>query len=179
MEITLRELSLTDLDVTYKWHSDSNLSDLILSYPPPISKENERKWLINIVSKETKNKVVFGICETKTNLLIGLIQIHNIDQTHKCAYLGMFIADNNFRGKGYGAKALLQTLEYAFNTLKLNKLILEVAEYNSSAFNFYVKHGFYSENSEIIKISRRGLQVGIKLLTLDKKSFSKRQIYTS
>lgn len=142
MSIHLRELTVADFPHTYRWHSDPQLSEQILSYPPPIEPERERQWLKDVVEKRDSHRVVFGIEDSESQLLLGIIQVHNIDPVDQSAFVGLFLGDKEHRGRGLGSEALKKTVHYVFVDLHLAQIHLEVAVENKSAIAFYKRFGF-------------------------------------
>lgn len=167
MKARLRELTLEDIELTHKWHNDEKLSDLILSYPPPISLENEKIWLAKVVDKQFQHRIVRGIETQPEGNLIGIVQLHEIDTVKRQAFLGLFIGESEFQSKGYGGFALKMMLQHAFNVLHLSTVFLEVAEGNSNATQFYMKNGFEILPETLIKV-RRGKEVLVRIMKLKK-----------
>ena len=54
----------------------------------------------------------------------------------------LFIGDENNRSKGYGKEILKLLLDYGFNYLNLNNIMLTVKSFNERAINCYQKVGF-------------------------------------
>jgi len=142
MSIQLRDLTLADFPHTYRWHSDPQLSEQILSYPPPIEPERERQWLKDIVEKRDSRRVVFGIEDSESHLLLGIVQVHNIDHVDQSAFVGLFLGDKEHRRRGLGSEALRKIIHYVFVNLQLAQIHLEVAIENESAIAFYRRFGF-------------------------------------
>ena len=61
---------------------------------------------------------------------------------------GIFIGEKSFWGQGYGQEATRLTLDYGFNLLNLNSIMLGVMAFNERALRTYEKVGF-------MKIGRR------------------------
>ena len=59
--------------------------------------------------------------------------------------MGIIIGETDEQGKGYGKEVMELIIDYAFNTLNLNKVIVEVVEYNKRALEVYKKLGFIEE----------------------------------
>lgn len=72
---------------------------------------------------------------------IGVIDFTDIDMERKNAFFGIY-ANPFFKRSGVGRKLLSILIEYAKNTLKLDKLKLEVLETNTKAIALYKKFGF-------------------------------------
>jgi len=81
-------------------------------------------------------------CCSTGDQLIGSISIHNIDHLNRNAFLGIFIGDEEHRGKGYGAEAVRLLLEYSFKSLNLHNIMLTVHADNFAAIACYKKFGF-------------------------------------
>jgi RimJ/RimL family protein N-acetyltransferase len=56
--------------------------------------------------------------------------------------VGIFIGEKSYWNRGYGEEALRLLMDYAFNLLNLNNLMLNVYAFNSRAINCYKKIGF-------------------------------------
>jgi RimJ/RimL family protein N-acetyltransferase len=94
---------------------------------------------------EGKGNQGFVIADKETKNYIGQIDLINIDWKNRVAKMGIVIGDPQNRGKGYGTEAvgLLQT--FVFERLNLNKLELDVHDYNLNAYRCYLKCGFVEE----------------------------------
>ena len=66
----------------------------------------------------------------------------NIDHINRKAMIGIAIGDKTFWNKGYGTGAMRLLLDYAFNLLNLNSIMLGVYAYNEWAIKCYEKVGF-------------------------------------
>jgi RimJ/RimL family protein N-acetyltransferase len=65
-----------------------------------------------------------------------------MDQVNRTAECGMFIGNKEYWDKGYGEEAANLLLDYAFNILNLNSLMLRVYSFNRRAIRYYEKCGF-------------------------------------
>jgi RimJ/RimL family protein N-acetyltransferase len=68
-----------------------------------------------------------------------LFDINHID---RCAMMGIGIGEKNYWGKGYGQEALNLILDYGFNLLNLNNIMLGTFEFNQRSISAYKKVGF-------------------------------------
>jgi len=139
--IFLRPLVVEDANVSYKWRNNPDVWKYTLFNPKePVTLDVEISWLKNALSKPDEKR--FAICLTKNGQYIGNVQLIKIlDQT---AEFHIFIGDSDYWGKGIGEKATKHVLDYAFLTLKLNKVSLDVHTENTSAIKIYSKNGFSS-----------------------------------
>ena len=89
--------------------------------------------------------VLFTISRSSDQRLLGTIGLHEIDRHIRLARLGMLIFRSADRGHGYGNEATKLTLDFAFNYLGLNKVIINLFETNTRAQEHYLKLGFEVE----------------------------------
>ena len=142
--IALRALTKADIEKTLKWHNQKDVRDLYLGHPFPINQEIEEIWYNKILTSNYP-VTVFGIELIENNTLIGLTFLKNINNINRSAEFAIYIGDINSRGKGYPKEATLETLEFAFLNLGLNRIYLKVLEKNNVAYNLYKKVGFKKE----------------------------------
>ena len=76
---------------------------------------------------------------------IGNLGFHKIDRAHRKADVGIVIGEPTLWSKGYGTEAMHVALRYAFDVLGLNKVSLDVLEYNTRAIRTYERLGFQRE----------------------------------
>jgi RimJ/RimL family protein N-acetyltransferase len=65
-----------------------------------------------------------------------------VDSVNRHAMLGIFIGEEAYRGRGYGPEAIRLLLDYGFNLLNLNSVMLGVMSFNQRAVRCYEKVGF-------------------------------------
>nr|WP_084407182.1 GNAT family N-acetyltransferase [Pedobacter panaciterrae] len=142
--IFLRPLVLEDAKTSYKWRNNPDVWKFTFFNPKaPITLNAEVEWLEKVLDKKDQKR--FAICLTKNEKYIGNVQLINIlDQT---AEFHLFIGNPEYWGKGIGEKAAKHILDYAFFTLKLNKVRLDVHKENKSAIKIYERHGFFYVSS--------------------------------
>jgi RimJ/RimL family protein N-acetyltransferase len=59
--------------------------------------------------------------------------------------VGIFISDRRYLGKGYGTDALNALVDFGFGELRLERIELEVYDYNLRAIRSYEKAGFRTD----------------------------------
>jgi RimJ/RimL family protein N-acetyltransferase len=72
------------------------------------------------------------------------------------AGVGIGIGEREYWGKGYSTDMMRVILRYAFTELNLNRVTLNVFEYNPRAVRSYEKAGFVVEGRERKAIHRDG-----------------------
>lgn len=77
--------------------------------------------------------------------IIGESVINEIDLTLRCANFRIALFHASERGKGIGTWVTEWTRDFAFETLKLHRLALDVYSFNPQAEKTYLKAGFRRE----------------------------------
>ncbi|GJM72928.1 hypothetical protein HMSSN036_51440 [Paenibacillus macerans] len=87
----------------------------------------------------------FVIAEKDTLEYIGQIDLHKIDWQNRSAVLGIVIGRKELLGQGYGREAIELMKRFVFERLNLNRLELEVLDFNERAYRCYLGCGFKEE----------------------------------
>ncbi|MCC5894414.1 MAG: GNAT family N-acetyltransferase [Alkalibacterium sp.] len=78
---------------------------------------------------------------------IGYTNLHFINPRHRTAVLAIMLDPDN-QGKGYAEDVVRRIIDYGFNQLNLNKITLDVVDFNEKAVNIYEKVGFEIEGKK-------------------------------
>lgn len=143
--IFLREYSRDDLKFMRQWCNDpeivDNLSDVFLF---PHTENGTEQYLNSILEGKTEQKG-FVIADKVTKEYIGQIDLFKIDWKNRSTELGIVIGIKKYLGNGYGTEAIKLLQNFVFNKLNLNRLQLEVHDFNERAYKCYIKCGFTEE----------------------------------
>ncbi|MHA2289133.1 MAG: GNAT family N-acetyltransferase [Promethearchaeota archaeon] len=143
--IKFAPLDRKHIDLFLKWFNDPEITQYLLMYKP-ITRDWEEVWFDALKQKE--DMVHFSILlldQEDPEKIIGNCAIHNIDNKNRSCTCGITIGEKNYQNKGYGTEAMEMLVEYAFNTLNMNRMELSVWEFNTRAFKAYQKVGFVEE----------------------------------
>ena len=137
--IFLRPLVIADAMTSFQWRNNPEVWKFTPFRPSaPITAEMETKWLSEILLREDQKR--FAICLSETKRYVGNVQLINI--ADGVGEFHLFIAEMDCWGKGIGSQATALILDYGFNTLHLDKILLDVNPENSGAVAVYKKLGF-------------------------------------
>ena len=131
-----------DLELLYEW--ENNASNWVISNTiTPFSKFTLKRYLKN----SHKNIYETGqlrlmIDQFEEKVTIGTIDIFDFDLFHKRAGIGILIADEAYRRKGYGSMSLNCLIEYCFNKLQLHQLYCNILGNNFESIELFKKQGF-------------------------------------
>ena len=137
--IYLSPVSVEDAEKYVEWFCDFKTTDGIGKSSSIMTVESEREWLENTLKNNDLN---FAIVDLENDELIGNCGIMNINHINRSAEVGIFIGDEENRNKGYGAETLQLLLDYGFNYLNMNNIMLNVKSFNERAIACYKKVGF-------------------------------------
>jgi diamine N-acetyltransferase len=73
---------------------------------------------------------------------IGTIDIFKFDPFHKRAGIGILIANEDYRKKGYATMSLECLIAYCFKTLHLHQLYANIISANTDSIDLFTKQGF-------------------------------------
>jgi diamine N-acetyltransferase len=141
-EISLRALEPEDLELLYNW--ENNVSYWVISSTVvPFSKFTLKRYLENshrnIYETGQLRLMIDHIPDNKT---IGTIDIFDFDPFHKRAGVGILIANEDYRRKGFASMALKCLIDYCFSTLQLHQLYCNILTNNCESMDLFKKTGF-------------------------------------
>jgi diamine N-acetyltransferase len=141
-DIKLRALEPEDLELLYEWENNdeywiiSNTISPFSRYTLKLYIENSHKTLY----ETGQLRLMIDLVPEK--ITIGTIDIFDFDSYHKRAGIGILIADEKYRHKGYATMALQSLIDYCFNTLQLHQLFCNIIENNTESLELFKKIGF-------------------------------------
>ena len=137
MNVIIRPLRESDAYISYRWRNDKDVFALTtVVYNNDITLEMELNWIMRVISNSNEHRCAIEV----DGHYVGNIYLTGIDS--KLAEYHIFIGDKSYWGRGVATEASKQILEYAFETLKLSKVYLEVRTENKNAIHLYNKLGF-------------------------------------
>jgi RimJ/RimL family protein N-acetyltransferase len=143
--IILREYRREDLVSMREWCNDPEitqyLSDAFL-YPHTL---NGTETYLNTMLEGASEQKGFVIADRLTELYIGQIDLFHIDWKNRFAEMGMVIGSAELHNQGIGSAAIRLLQRFVFEELNLNRLQLEVHDFNTRAIRCYTKCGFREE----------------------------------
>jgi RimJ/RimL family protein N-acetyltransferase len=143
-KIKLRALTASDIEKTFLWHNQEDISDLYSGHPFPVNIEMETKWYEKIL-KSNFPMTIFGIEVIESNNLIGITVLRDINMIYRSAEFAFYIGDQSERGKGYSKEALILTLRFAFLKLGLQRIYVKILEENVQTIKIHERIGFKRE----------------------------------
>lgn len=138
-DVVLREFSEEDIPLKIEWINNPQ-NNKYLHYDIPLQLDKTQSWF---QKRDTSKRVDCMI--VYAGHAVGVIGLLSIDRTNSKAEYYITIGDTGFKGKGIATKATKAILAYAFQTLGLHKVYLNVDADNQIARHLYEKCGFVQE----------------------------------
>ncbi len=153
--VWLRPSERTDIPTFVRWFNDAGTTRF-LKARAPMGLAGEEKWFERMLERQGKDAYHFVICLLKDDRAIGSIGFHDINQVDGNAAVGIMIGEPELWGQGLGTDAMDALLGFGFGELRLERIWLEVYDYNARARRSYEKCGFVHEGTLRRAIYRRG-----------------------
>ena len=140
--IRLRALEPEDLELLYTWENNETFW-VYSNTVSPFSRFTLKRYIENshknIYETGQLRLMIDHIEDKKT---IGTIDLFEFDPFHKRAGIGILIADETYRRKGFAAMSLKCLIQYCFKTLQLHQLYCNILANNTVSIELFKKHGF-------------------------------------
>lgn len=143
----------SDLSIIDGWQKDGEYKRLLddslaLLQPLKVSRE--------YFENHQKDSYFFSIQTRKECKLIGFLELDGFNWLARDAWVGIGIGERDYQGRGYGTDAMRLALRFGFMELNLNRISLNVFEYNQRGIRCYEKAGFKLEGRERDSLERDG-----------------------
>ena len=143
--IMLREYRAEDIRAIRSWVNDAETTRYLSTRFWPAQTSVDSEEFLSRMLQSSHNAYNFVIADAKDERYIGQLDLFRLDWRLRLGELGMVIADQSERGHGIGPEALRLLQTFAFRTLGLERLELEVHMDNAPALACYRKAGFTLE----------------------------------
>ena len=136
--VGLRALEIDDLEYLKNWRNNPEFRKNFREFRE-LSQRDQIKWL-EYLEKTPKINFMFSIIDLDSNKLIGACGLLYTDWVAKFSDFSFYIGDNNEYCKGKRSEeAVRLLLDYGFNYLNLNKVWMELYEYDNLKIDFFTK----------------------------------------
>ncbi len=140
--VVLRPITDADTDHIVAWRNTPSVMNNFI-FRQKFTPEMHRHWL---ATKVATGQVVQYIIEDKADRRpVGSVYYRDIDPANHSAEYGIFIGEQDARGKGFGTETARLFTEFGFSTLGLHRISLRLLAENLPARRSYEKAGFAEE----------------------------------
>ena len=143
--LTLRQLSVDDQQNIFALRSDKEINKY-LGRQPSKTIEDAIDFINKINDNITKNNSIYwAITLTKTKTFVGTICLFDFSNENNSCEIGYELM-TNFQGQGIMKEAAEKVIDYAFNTIKVQKLEAIFHRDNQRSINLLEKLSFRNSN---------------------------------
>jgi ribosomal-protein-alanine N-acetyltransferase len=142
--LTLRLLSMQDLDFVFQHFSDPNVSEFLMDAPPVASMEEAKGIIRAFEHPEEKNRVRWVLERKEDRQVIGTIGFHNWEKNYFHAEIGYDLSAPCW-GQGYMSEALPPVLRFGFEQMQLHRIHGFIYPGNLRSIALMEKFGFTLE----------------------------------
>jgi RimJ/RimL family protein N-acetyltransferase len=145
-----------DAETIASWSRNTEFSHLLTIGAPSLwTAQGVKADMAEDLADEKKDRVFpFVIRTLADDRLIGFIHLDINDWPQREAWLAIGIGSRDDWGRGYGTDAMRVLMRFAFAELNLERLTLNVFEYNERAVRSYLKAGFVVEGRQRQRLKR-------------------------
>ena len=144
--VYLRPAERDDLPLFVRWLSDARTTRT-LAVRSPFSLPLEEGWFARLLEQHGREQWHFTICRLADDRAVGAIDLHDIQLVNGSAAVGIMIGDPADTNQGYGSDGLRALLGFGFGELRLERIWLDVYDYNERARRVYERAGFVHEGT--------------------------------
>jgi len=163
--VFLRPAERSDIPSFVEWLTDAETTSFLLARAP-ISVALEEGWFERMLGGQGKEGYHFVMCLLEDGRSIGIISLFDLDYVNGKAGMGIVIGEKSLWGKGYGTDGLNALLDFGFGELRLERIWLEVDDFNARAQRSYEKCGFKLEGTERHAMYRAGRHHDLYLMSM-------------
>jgi RimJ/RimL family protein N-acetyltransferase len=142
--VYLRAVERDDIPRFVAWLNDDRTSRT-LNLWAPLSIPMEEAWFERIVAEQGTGRYVFTACLLADDRPIGNVGLFDLDLVNGSAGLGIMIGEPGDRGRGHGTDMLEALVGFGFASLRLERIWLDVYDFNPGALRVYERVGFQHE----------------------------------
>jgi diamine N-acetyltransferase len=163
--VYLRPAERDDIARFVEWFSDYGTTRT-LGLRSPVSAALEEQWFERMLADQGKTGYHFVACLLADDRPIGTVGFYELDLVNGSAGLGISIGREQDRGKGHGSDCLRALLAFGFRFLRLERVWLDVYDFNPRARRVYERIGFVAEGVLRHAIFREGRHVDVHRMSI-------------
>lgn len=164
--VNLRAQEMADLVRNQRWLNDREVMRF-LGGRYQFSLLAEENWMRERTSKAMGYGGDMGFAiQTKDGRHIGNTGLHQASPENRAADFGIMIGEKDCWGRGLGTDALRTLCRFGFEEMNLNRIALDVYDFNERAIASYLKSGFVEEGRRRKDIYRHGAYIDVVMMAL-------------
>lgn len=164
--IRLRAVERSDLPSFVAFFNDPEVRENLDVYLP-MSLASEEQWFEhNLKRQPEEQQYALDARDGEGWKLIGSCGFFHLSMRDRSAEIGLSIGDKAYWNQGYGQETVQLLLQHGFNTLNLNRIVLQVLDNHNRAIHVYEKAGFVLEGRQRQARYRDGQYIDLLLMSV-------------
>jgi RimJ/RimL family protein N-acetyltransferase len=163
--VYLRPAERSDIPTFVRWLNDAETSMYLSAYSP-VSTAMEEGWFEDMLARQGNDGYFFVVCLLADNRPIGTVSLFHIGRTNGSAGVGILIGEKELLGQGLGADSMNAVVDFGFGMLRLERIWLDVYDFNERARRMYDRIGFKLEGTQRHGAYRHGKFVDVLLMSM-------------
>jgi RimJ/RimL family protein N-acetyltransferase len=163
--VYLRSPERDDIPRFVAWLNDWRTSRT-LGIRAPLSIPLEEAWFEHMLADQGKGGYLFVACRIEDDRPIGNVGFFELDLFNGSAGLGIMVGEPGDRGRGHGTDMLRAMVGFGFGHLRLERIWLDVYDFNPGARRVYERVGFVHEGVLRHAIFREGRHVDLHRMAI-------------
>ena len=140
--LILRPITFDDTDLIVKWRNNPSVVQNFI-FREKFTKEMHENWMRTKV--EPRQVIQYIVEEKKSGRPRGSVSFRDVNENYDSAEFGIFIGEDDARGKGYGKEITSLFVKFGFESLGLHRIQLRLVKGNAAAARTYSSVGFHKE----------------------------------
>ena len=140
--VVLRAIEMEDGEFIKDMFNDPEIENLVGGWAFPLSLHAQERWMEAHYNDQNAIRLVI---DTKEDGSVGIITLTDIDWKNRRADIGVKIASNENRFKGYGTDAIMAIMRYVFDEMGFHRLDWSRLAMNQVSAHLSEKCGFVEE----------------------------------
>lgn len=140
--VVLRPITMADTPLIVRWRNTESVRRNFI-FRETFTEEMHNNWMrTRVASGEV---IQYIIVERESGKSIGSVYFRDIDRSNRSAEYGIFIGEEDVRGRGFGSETAKLFTDYGFSSLGLHRISLRLLSDNTRAQKSYENAGFVRE----------------------------------
>ena len=145
--IRLNAVQPSNLPLFVEWLNDPEVNQGLMIYLP-MSLAYEEKWFEKMLERpQDEQPLTIEVKKGDVWEPIGNLGLFDFEYKARRVELGIMIGNKKYWNQGYGTEAIQLMLKHCFQTLNMNRVMLQVYQNNPRAIRCYEKCGFQHEGA--------------------------------
>lgn len=155
--VEIKPFDLQNVTVHYKWNNDEELNYYDSEYPHQHeSFDSFLKRVKSVVDERNHTAELFEIHLEENDALIGIVDLHAIDEHNRRCFVNCTIGDRDYADKEYDFEAMKIILAHCFNEKNMHKVGTTAFDFNTKWINKVKQLGFTQEGELREHVLKKG-----------------------